>query len=206
MECVPFDLARPGEIVGRSQVFLNATLRFRRLSRLNRISPRRPRGHKVCAEKFILGWIMKAATIAFYLCAMFSNSICSPQSTDFYSSPSYSQLKDDYNQVSVVARVLVDDTVPLNGGDQYYYEFIARGKVIEAFKGGFRTGQPIEFYVRAEQGYDHKAQRGNWIFFLNRRLDQQTRKLSYHELENSMHPPSKAIVAKLRRLKREHLR
>ncbi|HEY6121426.1 MAG TPA: hypothetical protein VIV66_15815 [Pyrinomonadaceae bacterium] len=135
---------------------------------------------------------------------MFSSSICSPQSTDFYSSPSYNQLRDDYHQVSAVARVFVDDTVPLNGGDQYSYEFIARGKVIEAFKGDFRAGQPIEFYVRAERGYDHKAQRGNWIFFLNQRLDQQTRKSTYHELENSMRPPSKAILAKLRRLKREH--
>lgn len=147
---------------------------------------------------------MNAATIRFFMCVVLSGGIFSPQSPDFYSSPSYSQLKDDYNQVSAVARVLVEDTVPLNG-DNLYYEFIGRGKVIEAYKGGIRAGQSIEFYVRAERGYDHKAQRGNWIVFLNRRIDQQTGKTSYHELENSIHPSAKAIISKLRRLKHENM-
>ena len=147
--------------------------------------------------------VVKTAVATFCLFLVFSNTSFSGQSQDFYSSPTYVELRGDYNQVSVVARVMVEDTVALEG-HSHDYEFAARGKVIEAFKGGLRAGQSIEFFVRAEQGYDHKAQRGDWIVFLIQRLDKQTGKPSYHELENSIHPYSKSTVAKLRRLRRTH--
>jgi hypothetical protein len=111
-------------------------------------------------------------------------------------------LRSDYQEASVVARVQVQNTIP-GRGDGYYYGFSADCEVVESFKGKIKRGQPIKFYARAEEGYEHQRMRGDRIAFLKRFFDEKTRKYFYQVFEdgNSVYPYSKRMAANLRALK-----
>lgn len=60
----------------------------------------------------------------------------------------------------------ITDTKLTGNDDGYAYGFIASGRVTQSFKGKFKPGQHLEFYVRAEHGYDHTRMRGDQIALL----------------------------------------
>ena len=119
---------------------------------------------------------------------------------------SYDYLKNDYEQVAVVASVNVQDVKEVGSiGDKEagYIRYLVRGQVIEPFKGDIKSNQTIEYYSVAEKGYNPENYRGNKIVFLSSLFDKKKKDWVLSELENSARPASKAIIKKMRKIKRQ---
>jgi len=119
---------------------------------------------------------------------------------------SYEYLKNDYDQVAVVASVDVRKVSPVDSiGDKEagYVRYLIRCQVIEPFKGDIKSNQALAYYTVAEKGYDPEGYRGNKIVFLSNLFDKHKGGWFLNELENSSRPASKAIIKKMRKIKRQ---
>jgi hypothetical protein len=135
------------------------------------------------------------------LCVLFILSGCSLTSDNEYYS--YEYLKNDYDQVVVVAHVDCREVKEIDSiGDNTagYVRYLIRGHVVEPFKGDVKRGQALEYYSVAEKGYDPENYQGNKIVFLNKVLDKRAKEWVLSELENSSRPASKAIIRKMRKI------
>jgi len=145
---------------------------------------------------------MKRLFLAFcILCAVLSYSCVSEN--EYYS---YDYLKNDYDQVAVVASVGVQEVKAVDSiGDREtgYVRYLIRCQVIEPFKGDIKSNQALAYYSVVEQGYNPDSFRGKRIVFLNSLFDKQKAGWFLNELENSSRPASKAIIKKMRKIKRQ---
>ncbi len=119
---------------------------------------------------------------------------------------SYDYLKNDYEQVAVVASVNCQDIKAVGSmGDKEagYVRYLIRCQVIELFKGDIKGNQVLAYYSVAEQGYNPENYRGKKIVFLSSLFDKQKGGWFLNELENSARPASKAIIKKMRQIKKE---
>ncbi len=119
---------------------------------------------------------------------------------------SYDYLKNDFNQVAVVACVDCREAKPIDSigdKDAGYVRYLIRGQVIEPFKGDIKSNQTIEYYSVAEKGYNPANYRGNKIVFLNSLFDKRKGGWYLNELENSSRPGFKAIIKKMRMIKKQ---
>jgi hypothetical protein len=119
---------------------------------------------------------------------------------------SYDYLKNDYEQVAVVAAVDVQHVKAvgsMGSKEAGYVRYRIRGQVIEPFKGDIKSNQKLEYYSVAEKGYDPQGFRGKRIVFLNSLFDKQKGGWFLNELENSARPASKAIIKKMRKIKKQ---
>jgi hypothetical protein len=119
---------------------------------------------------------------------------------------SYDYLKNDYEQVAVVAAVDVREVKAVGSiGDKEagYVRYLIRCQVIEPFKGAIKSNQALAYYTVAEKGYDPEGFRGNKIVFLSSLFDKQKKEWVLRELENSARPASRAIIKKMRKIKRQ---
>jgi len=119
---------------------------------------------------------------------------------------SYDYLKNDYDQVAVVASVDVKKAKAVDSiGDKEvgYVRYLIRCQVIEPFKGDIKRGQVLEYYSVAEKGYNIENYRGTRIVFLSSLFDKKKEDWVLSELENSARPASKAIIKKMRKIKRQ---
>ncbi len=132
---------------------------------------------------------------------LFSYS-CSSEN-EYYS---YEYLKNDFDQVAVVAAVDVRDIKAvgsMGGKETGYVRYLIRGQVIEPFKGDIKSNQKIEYYSVAEKGYSPENYRGKRIVFLNSLFDKQKGGWFLNELENSSRPALKPIIKKMRQIKKQ---
>ncbi len=119
---------------------------------------------------------------------------------------SYEYLKNDFDQVAVVASVNCRDFKAVGSmGDKEagYVRYLIRCQVIEPFKGNIKGNQAIEYYSVAEQGYNPENYRGKRIVFLNSLFDKEKGGWFLSELENSSRPALKTIIKKMRQIKKE---
>jgi len=119
---------------------------------------------------------------------------------------SYDYLKNDYNQVAVVASVDVRKVSAVDSiGDKEagYVRYLIRCDVIEPFKGDIKSNQTIEYYSVAERGYNPENYRGKRIVFLNSLFDKEKGGWFLNELENSSRPATKAIIKKMKQIKKQ---
>lgn len=119
---------------------------------------------------------------------------------------SYDYLKNDYEQVAVVASVDVHDVKAVDSigdKDAGYVRYLVRCQVIEPFKGDIKKGQALEYYSVAEKGYDPDNYHGKKIVFLSSLFDKQKAGWFLSELENSARPASKEIIKKMRKIKKQ---
>lgn len=138
------------------------------------------------------------------LCVVSTLLTCSCSSENEYYS--YDYLKNDYEQVAVVASVGVQEVKAVDSiGDKEagYVRYLIRCQVIEPFKGDIKSNQALAYYSVVEQGYNPDSFRGKRIVFLNSLFDKQKAGWFLNELENSSRPASKAIIKKMRRIKRQ---
>jgi hypothetical protein len=144
---------------------------------------------------------MKRLLLLLCVVSAFLGYGCSSEN-EYYS---YDYLKNDFDQVAVVASVDVKKVKAVDSiGDKEegYVRYLIRGHVIEPFKGDIKSNQTIKYYSVAEKGYDPQGFRGKRIVFLNSLFDKQKGGWFLNELENSARPASKAIIKKMRRIKR----
>ncbi|MCJ7530173.1 MAG: hypothetical protein MUO64_03990 [Anaerolineales bacterium] len=119
---------------------------------------------------------------------------------------SYDYLKNDYEQVAVVASVDCRDVKAVDSiGDKEagYVRYLIRCQVIEPFKGDIKNNQVLAYYSVAEKGYNPENYHGKKIVFLNSLFDKQKKDWVFSELENSARPASKEIIKKMRKIKRQ---
>lgn len=138
------------------------------------------------------------------LCVLSSllNYSCSSEN-EYYS---YDYLKNDYDQVAVVASVDCQDIKAVGSmGDKEagYVRYLIHCQVIEPFKGDIKTNQKLAYYSVAEKGYNPEGYRGNKIVFLSSLFDKQKKDWVLSELENSARPASKAIIKKMRKIEKQ---
>ena len=112
-------------------------------------------------------------------------------------------VREDFQQASVVVRMTITDTKLTGNGDSYAYGFIASGRVTQSFKGKFKPGQHLEFYVREEHGYDHTRMRGDQIAFLTSFVNRRNGPFQELPDGNSVDDYSSGLLAKVRTVWRE---
>lgn len=114
--------------------------------------------------------------------------------------PPLQQLRNDYNQVSVVAHVRVLDAKVIDKvGEHVLYAMNCQ--VVELLKGDAERGQSLRFHTDAEEGSEVESFLGEKIVFLNESTDEQTKKSTLSSLENSTLPYSEEAISKLREIK-----
>jgi hypothetical protein len=116
-----------------------------------------------------------------------------------FDDPPLSRLKSDYGQVGVVARVKVKSVKAV--APDIHPLYLLRGEVVETFKGRFRRGQALEFYLAVEEGFDINSRLGDWLVFLEGSSNTPDKRWGWFALENSSLPYSKRVVSRLRRIK-----
>jgi hypothetical protein len=147
------------------------------------------------------GFEMKRLVLLVCVVSTLLGYSCSSENEYF----SYDYLKNDYEQVAVVAAVDVRDVKPvgsIGGKEVGYVRYLLRCQVIEPFKGDIKSNQALAYYSVAEKGYDPEGYRSKRIVFLNSLFDKQKAGWFLNELENSSRPASKAIIKKMRRIRR----
>jgi len=112
-------------------------------------------------------------------------------------------VREDFHEASVVVRMNITDTKLTGNDDGYVYGFIASGRVTQAFKGKFKPGQPVEFYMRADHGYDHSRMRGDRIAFLTSFVNRRNGPFQTLPDGNSVNGYSGELLAKVRTVWRE---
>ena len=116
--------------------------------------------------------------------------------------PSLSYLRSDYKAVAVVAHIRIQQA-EITDRIIGYENWKIVGEVIEPFKGKFKKGDAIEFFVGAEAGIKREYFTGEKLVFLLAEYDRD-RKLHYSVLENSTLPYTADRVKKLRSIKRSY--
>jgi hypothetical protein len=113
--------------------------------------------------------------------------------------PSLSYLRSDYRRVAVVAHVRVREAeiVKTIGG---YEDWHLVGEVVEPFKGKFRKGQTVEYYLGAEKGFRREMLLGEKIVFLFRNYVREEKRWVLAVLENSTLPYTEDRARKLRKI------
>ena len=127
---------------------------------------------------------------------------CDPGADNEYYS--YKFLKNDYEQVTIVASVDVQEVMAVDTiGDSAagYVRYGIRCQVIEPFKGEVNAGQPLAYYSVAEKDYNPENYRGNKVVFLSKAFDKQKKEWVLTELENSSRPATKAVTKTMRKIK-----
>jgi len=145
---------------------------------------------------------MKRLLLALCVVGILLSYSCASENEYF----SYDYLKNDYDQVAVVAAVDVREVKAVGSmGDKEtgYVRYLIRCQVIEPFKGDIKSNQALAYYSVAEKGYDPEGFRGNKIVFLSSLFDKRKGGWFLNELENSSRPASKAIIKKMRKIKRQ---
>ena len=112
-------------------------------------------------------------------------------------------VREDFHEASVVVRMTITDTKLTGNGDSYAYGFIASGRVTQSFKGKFKPGQHLEFYGRAEHGYDHTRMLGDQIAFLTSFVNRRNGPFQELPDGNSVNDYSSGLLAKVRTVWRE---
>jgi len=125
-------------------------------------------------------------------------TFCAYTQDDSYTQP-LSQLKKDYRQVGIVARVKIN-SIKFAAQDVHPL-YVAQSGIFEPFKGRIKRGQQLEFYFHAEEGYDVNRLLGEWIVFLKGKYPIPAGGKGWYELENSGLPPSKMNITKMRKIK-----
>ena len=121
---------------------------------------------------------------------------------------SYSFLKNDFDQVAVVASVTVQDVAavdrmgPRTAGAGYV-RYRIRCQVIEPFKGEVKAGESLVYYSVAEQDYNPAHYRGDKVVFLNKGFDRRKKESVLAELENSSRPATKEVLDTMKKIKAE---
>jgi hypothetical protein len=148
------------------------------------------------------GFEMKRLLLLLCVVGTLLSYSCSSEN-EYYS---YDYLKNDFNQVAVVAAVDCREVKAVGSmGDKEagYVRYLIRGQVIEPFKGDIKSNQKIEYYSVAEKGYNPENYRGKRIVFLNSLFDKHKGGWFLSELENSSRPASKPIIKKMRKIKKQ---
>lgn len=119
--------------------------------------------------------------------------------------PSLSYLRQDYKSVSVVAHVVIREAEITSrvGG---YENWRVSAEVRESFKGKFRKGSVIEYFLGAEAGLKKEFFIGEKIVFLLAEYDKETKAMRYTVLENSTLPHTPDRVRKLRLIRKSYAR
>jgi hypothetical protein len=108
-------------------------------------------------------------------------------------------LKADFKLVKAVARIRVESVQKTDGvGDLSEYRILAR--IIESFKGSFRTGGEVEFYEVTENSFSPIS--GEKIVFLNRLRSYRDGSWIFAALENSTRPTENHLLQELRKLQK----
>jgi hypothetical protein len=119
-------------------------------------------------------------------------------------------VREDFHEASVVVRMNITDTKLTGNDDGYAFGFIASGRVTQSFKGKFKPGQRLDFYVRAEHGYDPTHMRGDQIAFLTSFVNRKNGPFQTLPDGNSVNAYSAELLDKVRtvwrewRVKRKH--
>ncbi len=140
--------------------------------------------------------IMKKLFMAIYILSAIT--IIAYAQDDSATQP-FSQLKNDYNQVGIVAHVKIKEIK--FAAEDVHPLYVARSEIIESFKGKIKRGQQLEFYFNAEEGYDVNRILGERIVFLEGNYPLPPGGKGWYELENSSLLPSQTNVAKMRKIK-----
>jgi hypothetical protein len=119
--------------------------------------------------------------------------------------PPLSYLRSDYKAVSVVAHVRIREA-EISGRVGGYENWKVVCEVIESFKGRFRKGAVVEYFLGAEAGLRKEYFKGEKIVFLLVDHDAGKRKARYSVLENSTLPHTADRVRNLRMIKRADAR
>src|SRR5258705_8756655 len=141
---------------------------------------------------------MRTRTIVLCLVVLLgAPMIASAQDGDDW--PSLSYLRSDYRRVAVVAHVRVREAeiVKTIGG---YEDWHLVGEVVEPFKGKFRKGQRVEYYLGAEKGFRKEILLGEKIIFLFRNFVREEKRWVLAVLENSTLPYTEDRVRKLNKI------
>jgi hypothetical protein len=145
---------------------------------------------------------MKRLFLALCVVTTLLSYSCSSEN-EYYS---YDYLKNDFNQVAVVASVDVREVKAVGSmGDKEagYVRYLIRCQVIEPFKGDIKDNHVLAYYSVAEKGYDPEGYRGNKIVFLSNLFDKHKGGWFLNELENSSRPATKTIIKKMRKIKKQ---
>jgi hypothetical protein len=127
------------------------------------------------------------------------NKILKGSENDPNNWPSLSYLRKDYDAVSVVAHIRIQQAEITNrvGG---YENWKVVAEVLESFKGNFKKGDVIEYFHGAEAGFKREYFTDEKIVFLL--ADSEDGKLRYSVLENSTLFHTKDRVRKLRLIRK----
>jgi hypothetical protein len=148
------------------------------------------------------GFEMKRLLLLLCVAGILFSFSCSSEN-EYYS---YDYLKNDFDQVAVVAFVDVQEIKAVGSigdKDAGYVRYLIRCQVIEPFKGAIKSNQALAYYSVAEKGYKPDNYRGKKIVFLSSLFDKKKKDWVLSELENSARPASKEISKRMRRIKRE---
>jgi len=107
-------------------------------------------------------------------------------------------VREAFNEASVVVRMNVTDTKLTGNDDGYAFGFIASGRVTQSFKGKFKPGQYLEFYVRADHGYNPAGMRGDKIAMLTSFVNRSDGPFQELPDGNSVNPYSPGLLRKVR--------
>jgi hypothetical protein len=120
---------------------------------------------------------------------------------------SYSFLKNDFDQVAVVASVTVQNVAVVDrmrsrtGAGYVRYRIYCQ--VVEPFKGEVQAGETMAYYSVADQDYNPAHYRGNKVVFLNKGFDKREKEWALTELENSFRPAIKEVLDTMKKIKAE---
>jgi len=112
-------------------------------------------------------------------------------------------VREAFHEASVVVWMNVTDTKLTGNDDGYAFGFIASGRVTQSFKGKFKPGQYLEFYVRADHGYDPAWMRGDKIAMLTSFVNRRDGPFQELPDGNSVDPYSPSLSRKVRIVWRE---
>jgi hypothetical protein len=119
---------------------------------------------------------------------------------DSFTQP-FSQLRQDYNQVGIVAHVKINSIS--FAADDVHPLYLVRSEIIEPFKGRIQRGQQLEFYFHAEEDFDVNRLVGEeWVIFLEGKYPIPPGGKGWYELENSKLSPTKINIAKMRKIRK----
>jgi len=143
----------------------------------------------------------------FVVCSLVCLTIgCTSGSKNEYYS--YDYLKNDFDQVAIVAAVAVQnveavDRMGPSTSGAGYVRYRIRCRVIEPLKGELKADETIVYYSVAERDYNPANYRGEKVVFLNKGFDKRKKESVLTELENSSRPATKEVLDTMKKIKAE---